>query len=283
MHFFYLDESGDTGDNLHDPEQPILVLGGLSVRDQGWRETLEEFREIMTSFLGTEPDPGFELHADEVLSPMGEGPFAGRSRDDRNTLALDVLNLLVTRKHGVHYAAVDKSKLDVAVCDLDLDFDPKSPYLVAFDVLVSLINHHVKEHLGATSRGLIVLDEKTQHHGAIERIMWGRRFSGPKVHRVKWVTEAGYPVDSRKNVMIQASDLVTYCTKRFLEVEHGYRDALPKEAKNFYAECYSLIDGQRRIKSFVSRTEPKLAPLNDFCEAICVGPRQKWKSRYGLT
>ncbi|WP_143814354.1 DUF3800 domain-containing protein [Lysobacter spongiicola] len=35
MHFFYLDESGDTGANLADPNQPIFVIGGVSVRDEG--------------------------------------------------------------------------------------------------------------------------------------------------------------------------------------------------------------------------------------------------------
>lgn len=35
MHFYYLDESGDTGSNLNDPDQPVMVLGGISVRDEG--------------------------------------------------------------------------------------------------------------------------------------------------------------------------------------------------------------------------------------------------------
>jgi hypothetical protein len=34
MHFFYLDESGDTGENLLDKNQPIFVLGGLSIADK---------------------------------------------------------------------------------------------------------------------------------------------------------------------------------------------------------------------------------------------------------
>jgi hypothetical protein len=33
MHFFYLDETGCTGPDLENPEQPIFVLGGISVSD----------------------------------------------------------------------------------------------------------------------------------------------------------------------------------------------------------------------------------------------------------
>jgi hypothetical protein len=39
MHFFYIDESGDTGANLLDPHQPIMVVGGISVRDKAWNTT----------------------------------------------------------------------------------------------------------------------------------------------------------------------------------------------------------------------------------------------------
>jgi len=33
MHFFYLDETEDTGTDLENAEQPIFVLGGVTVSD----------------------------------------------------------------------------------------------------------------------------------------------------------------------------------------------------------------------------------------------------------
>ena len=42
MHFFYIDESGDTGKDLLNPEQPIMVLGGISLSDEKWNNILEE-------------------------------------------------------------------------------------------------------------------------------------------------------------------------------------------------------------------------------------------------
>ena len=35
MHFFYVDEAGCTGDNLQNADQPIFVIGGVSIRDEG--------------------------------------------------------------------------------------------------------------------------------------------------------------------------------------------------------------------------------------------------------
>ena len=35
----YLDETGYSGSNLHDPQQPFYILGGLIVPSAAWRET----------------------------------------------------------------------------------------------------------------------------------------------------------------------------------------------------------------------------------------------------
>ena len=47
MHFFYMDETGCTGADLNNPEQPVFVLGGISVRDEGWRATTEQVRHTL--------------------------------------------------------------------------------------------------------------------------------------------------------------------------------------------------------------------------------------------
>ncbi|MEI7825381.1 MAG: hypothetical protein WCI01_08775 [Chlorobiaceae bacterium] len=35
MHFYYLNEAGCAGEDLNNPEQPIFVSDGLSIRDEG--------------------------------------------------------------------------------------------------------------------------------------------------------------------------------------------------------------------------------------------------------
>jgi hypothetical protein len=51
MHFFYLDETGCTGADLISPEQPIFVLGGVSVSDDRWRATTEQFSDAVSKFF----------------------------------------------------------------------------------------------------------------------------------------------------------------------------------------------------------------------------------------
>jgi hypothetical protein len=91
MHFFYLDETGDTGTDLENVEQPIFVLGGVTVSDKSWRKATDAIQKIITDFFnGAVPD-GFELHAHELVA--NQGPFAERSQEDCNALALALLDL----------------------------------------------------------------------------------------------------------------------------------------------------------------------------------------------
>lgn len=282
MHFFYMDESGCTGANLEDANQPIFVLGGISVADQKWNNTQTAYSKIISSYFDGSIPEDFELHSLELLSPKGEGPFAGHDIEKRLQLVRDVLGLLDELGHDVFFYAIEKEVLNGRECDFDFRFDYKTPYLCSFDYLVTYINWHVKKNLGHTARGLIVLDEKDNLHSDIERIVHSRRFEGAVAHRIKWIVEFSYPVDSRKNPMIQISDLVALCLRRFLEIDKGYRDEWPDVVKTFYAECYKTIDSRVRRKKIVERTGKKSKNLNDFMTEIQCKPRTRWKNHYGV-
>ncbi|MFC1981489.1 DUF3800 domain-containing protein [Chloroflexota bacterium] len=111
MHFYYLDESGCTGQDLENKEQPIFILGGVSVRDGGWNATQEQLYSIIDNYFEGSIPEGFELHSEDLLSPIGDGFFHKHDRTKRNTLAKSILGLVSARGHAVHYYAIDKAKL----------------------------------------------------------------------------------------------------------------------------------------------------------------------------
>lgn len=282
MHFFYIDESGDTGNNLADQNQPIFVLGGLSVADKKWNNTKEQLDEILSEYMGGNLPAGFELHANELLSPNGEGHFAGHPIQRRLELVERLLALPDELGHHVHLFAIDKTKLAGANCQYETVFNSKSPYLLAFDYLITYMNWHVKENLGQSARGMIVLDEKEEHHDSVEAIIHNRRYEVPNNQKVKWIVEFSYPVDSRKNPMIQLSDLVVLCTRRFLEIELGYKQNLPDVVRNFYARAFHTIDLRVKGRSLIERNGRHLDRLNTFLEAVQARPSAQWRRPYGL-
>ncbi|MCX7745241.1 MAG: hypothetical protein N2167_11840, partial [Flavobacteriales bacterium] len=100
-----------------------------------------------------------------------------------------------------------------------------------------------------------------------------------QAHRVKRIVEFGYPIDSKKNPMIQLSDLVIYCIRKFLEVENGYRDNWSQAAKDFYAQCYNIIDSRIAKKSLEPRREGNkdIRRLNEYLTKVRATHRTQWK------
>lgn len=282
MHFFYLDESGCNGRDLTNKEQPVFVLGGVSVRDEGWHNTQEAMDQLVSQYFNGNVPPDFELHASELLSPSGDGPFAGHTRERRGELAKNILGLLTERSHAVHLFAVDKSKLAAAVAPSSAAYDLKIPYLVGYDYLITYINWVVKERLGRSARGLLIIDEKREFHDEVERLTYSRRREGPKTHRVKWIVEFSYPIDSGKNPLVQLSDLVVFCARKFLEIDGGYRESYPEAAKMFYAECYSLIHARLHKKDLVEREGRGMREINAYLKEIQAKPAARWKNKYGV-
>src|SRR5262245_65881305 len=95
-------------DRPRNAEQPIFVLGGITVSDKSWRNATDAVQNIITDFFkGAVPD-GFELHAHELVAH--QGPFAERSQEDCNALALALLDLL-SKLHRPHFVAIDKRLL----------------------------------------------------------------------------------------------------------------------------------------------------------------------------
>jgi len=282
MHFFYLDESGDSGCNLDDAQQPVFVLAGLSVADKKWNNTKDALDKRVAEYFDNSIPKNFELHSHQLLSPKGEGPFAEHSIEERIKLADDLLELIDSLGHHVHYVAIDKEKMKEAECDYEAVFDLSNPYLLAFEYLITYMNWHVKNNLGQSARGMIVMDEKEEHHDSVESIIHNRRYDVPKTHKVKWIVEFSYPVDSRKNPMIQLSDLVALCTRRFLEIELGYKDDTPDVVKNFYAKCFKKINGRLKGKKLIERGGRYENQLNEYISSVNAAPSRQWRRKYEL-
>jgi len=282
MHFFYLDESGDTGDNLNDPNQPIFVLGGISLRDEGWNKTQSELDKIFNEYFEGAIPEDFELHTKQLLSPNGDGPFQNHDMDDRTGLVQEILDLIEKRKHGVHFIALNKNKLCDAECCVELPYNTESPYLVAFDYMVTYINWYVKKHLGSSARAMVIFDRKDQYHTEIERITRNRRFKGPKAHRVKWIVEFSYSVDSKKNPMIQLSDLIIFLIRRFLEIEKGHHPDWTEDACDFYASCYDQVIKRVKRQKIVDRQGLNMNEFSDFLEEIRCFPSMQWRRNFSI-
>jgi hypothetical protein len=282
MHFYYIDEAGCTGEDLQNDQQPVFVAGGIVVRDEGWNKTKERFGELIASYFENDVPDGFELHSHHLLSPNGESWFEGHERNRRMGLAHDVLDLIVDRSHQAAYFAIDKQKLqDRLTAELrSKTYLPRrAPYTIAYDYLVSKFEWYTKEKLGRSARAMVIGDTKEGYETDIAVITHFRRVVAPAAQRVKWLTEFTYAIDSHRNPMVQLSDLVCFVTKKFLEVEAGYRDSWSPAAKVAYRDLYVKIHDRLIRKDVLSETGRYADQYNEFIGQIGLWPSRQFRNR----
>jgi hypothetical protein len=244
MHFFYLDETGDTGIDLKNTQQPIFVLGGVTVNDKAWRKTTDAFQKIVSDFFnGAEPND-FELHAHELVNQ--EGPFTGRSQE-----------------HDI--------------------IDCRTPYLLGFNYLVSYLERFVREECPKSACGMIIIDQKDTYLKQLDKLTHYRRFDLPKSRQLKRIVEFSHSIDSLRHPLIQLSDLVIYTTRKFLECDNGYRPNWPAEAKNFFASCYDRVQNRiwrTNLINVAGKEEQEAHHLLKLCQSTHNG---QWKRNYTIT
>lgn len=69
MYLCYIDESGNTGNNLKDELQPYLVLVALMIPPQNIKEIEEDVRSLGYKYFGAESrNTDFEFHGDAIYN-----------------------------------------------------------------------------------------------------------------------------------------------------------------------------------------------------------------------
>ena len=196
MHFFYVDETGCTGADLANAEQPIFVIGGIDVTDEKWRETNGVIRQVLKDFFGGELPENFELHAHDLVN--GEGVFTEKERAERNTLAHSLLDTIASRGHGIRFVEIDKGKLSAAAPAQHAVIDCRIPYQLRLQ-LFSDLYRAVRERAPwcEPARGMIILDKKDMYQDKMDRLTHYRRYKVPNVRRLKRIVEFSYPVGLR--------------------------------------------------------------------------------------
>lgn len=250
MHFLYIDEAGNTGADLTAVQQPVFVMASLVVSDEKWRKTTRMVRGVLEEYFGEPTPPGFELHACELLSPEGDGPFAGHEREKRNGLALDLLKLIGERGHYVFHVPIYKTKLQATEApEKDFGFNWHHPWHYGFAMQVTMFEEFLRSPAtGATSTGLAIVDHED---GYVEfvREHTGNRQASTGWRQLKKVVEIGYSASSHANPLIQLTDLVAFALKKYYELGTPLSEPWPEPARAFFTDCKQAIWPRVKFKN----------------------------------
>lgn len=67
MKLYYADESGNTGTDLDNPEQPTFVLGAINVTEKNWHTINDHFNRKKEEIFEKFND--IEIHTNEIFNP----------------------------------------------------------------------------------------------------------------------------------------------------------------------------------------------------------------------
>ncbi len=80
--------------------------------------------------------------------------------------------------------------------------------------------------------------------------------------------------------MVQMADLISYLTKKFLEIENGYREEYSVEVKNIYRDFYRKIE-ERLIRRTIIQFDDRVRAESyyEFLHEIKSIPTRFWNTR----
>ncbi len=230
MQLVYFDESGNSGNNLNDVEQPIFVLGALIVPEERWQPLERDLEASVVSHVPEVAAAGTEIHSSDLRG--SRGAFKGMPVVQR--VALRDAWLKVAHDHQLKfvYRSIEKKKYQAWMHETFGVGVAVNPHIVAFALVAQVINEYLINH---KSLGIFISDENKEIVRDVEKsVRQLRLLSGPL--RLSQIVEKGFFIDSSKSRVLQLCDLCVLHARKKEEVKPG---AIPKP---FDVEGIKLID-----------------------------------------
>lgn len=218
MHLIYIDESGNSGNNLSDPQQPIFVLGALVVPEIKWLALEDEIERLITPFRQSS-GVKFEIHAHELA--RGEGCFKGVSLPERLKLRDDLLDLAAGHQLKFIYRSIIKKRFGRWLEKAYGGGVYINPHLAAFPLVAQILNGLLRKE-GSDTLGILIFDDNREVYLDVEKSLALLR-ADPGILRLDRIIEKGFFIDSRKSLILQLADLCTYQARKLEERKLGLK------------------------------------------------------------
>lgn len=218
MHLVYFDESGQTGNNLNDPAQPIFVLGALVVPEATWLAVEKDLQTAVEKYFPSPRPDDFEVHATEISNPRKAYskqftiPQRLAFRDEWFTLA---------KKHDLKlvYRAIAKRRFQEWSHDTFGSGISINPHVVAFPLVARVVDDLLKSSPGSPL-GIFISDENKEVVKDIEKAIRVLRGIESSL-KLGQIIEKGFFIESDKSLLLQLCDMCVYTARRKEESKAG--------------------------------------------------------------
>ncbi len=214
----YIDESGNTGNNLKDVHQPYLVLVALLVPPENIKEIENDIRTLSYKYFGAESrNTDFEFHGDDIYNKRGRY-FKKLSLEQRIKILDEIVDIAL--KHEpikIGYISIEKAKY----------YGELHIQQSAFSMLVEKVEEMLQGHLD--SYCLLIADEQDEveqniiddldnfkQHGiqtGYGQGLYGKGGYNGKLYNHRIIDSVHF-VKSNNNYLMQLTDVICYLIRR---------------------------------------------------------------------
>ena len=209
MYLMYIDESGNTGTDYKNKEQPILTMSGVIVKDTNWLEINNELSELKRELFGKSD---IEIHAALMYNPKHnpkkEAERFWRERDWRENIeALDkIVDFMIASELTLMSINLNKKQLkDYSNSDIDPYYLGLICLSYCFDIFLGTNN----------DKGGIITDKISSiDENLTQDILNILRISDEyKIHNI---IERPLKTDSRLSNFVQLADVAAFCRNKYI-------------------------------------------------------------------
>jgi len=214
MNLIYLDESGNTGLNFKDAQQPVFVLAAIIIHSDKWFPMEKEFHSILRRYFGSELPDDIEMHAIDLKS--GRKYFKSLNQSQCLAIRDSMLELLLKYEIPVLYQRIIKSKFE-EFCEKQYGSGIKiNPYIMALPFICMGVNDYLNRK-APKELGMLILDEQKESFNDAEKTLKTLRLDPNSLLKTTNLIEKGFFVDSQKSFALQLVDIVAYYIRKYEE------------------------------------------------------------------
>ena len=212
MVLLYMDESGSTGTDYDNKQQPIFVLASICVEDTKWHELNNLFNTQKTSILPILKE--HEIHTNELFNSSKKSIFNQYDWHDNFKTLEKLVDLIVNLDICAYYIAIDKKEFKKSINKTFNNAIKIDPYIYSFRFMydnISYILHANKK------RGIIFLDDILNIPEQLHNI-YPVLFKNNNT-----MIEEALFLDSQHSNFIQIADVFAFYIDKYFSITRGYK------------------------------------------------------------
>lgn len=233
MHFVYLDESGNTGNDLTNRDQPVFLLCAIIVPETSWLALEQDLTNLCYLHFPPNRVDLEEIHAQDLRN--GKGPFAGWSVAQRMRFRDQWLQVAVKHQLRIIYRAIEKRRYRDWLANTFGPGVSVNPHVAAFALVAMVVNEYLQTQPGPPL-GIFISDDNRQIVPDVEKSIAFLRTTVGKL-RLTQIIEKGFFIDSRQSLPLQMCDVIALSLRK-----HEEGRFLKQPLKPFDEPAYGILE-----------------------------------------